>query len=55
MGTCFVDVHPPAGPTDLGGVSRALLVARAVLGQVLLGRRRVPAEALLDVGDQNNH
>ena len=55
MGTCFVDVHPPAGPTDLGGVSRALLVARAVLGQVLLGRRSVSAEALLDVGDQNNH
>ena len=54
MVTCFVDVHPPAGPTDLGRVSRALLVAGALLGQVLLGRRRVPAEALLDVRDQNH-
>merc|ERR1711879_862987 len=27
--SCFVNVHPPAGPTDLGGVSRAPLVACA--------------------------
>merc|ERR1711962_1857179 len=49
--SCFVDVHPPAGPTDLGGVSRALLIAGALLGQVLLGRRCVPAEALICVLD----